>query len=80
MSYGYTRVTACSPACSYRAPVATYSAAASLLRWLLTHAYADSTYAYQNSFYSKTIKDWNNLPTDIIELDNFDLFATELLS
>jgi len=33
-----------------------------------------STCAHQNSFYHKTLRDWNNLPSDLIELNNIDLF------
>ena len=46
-------------------------------RFILPHS---STYAYQNSFYSKSIRDWNNLPSNIIDLNNIDLFTSELLN
>jgi len=29
-----------------------------------------STYAHQNSFYPKTLRNWNNLPSNMIELNN----------
>ena len=34
-----------------------------------------STYSYQQSFFSK---DWNNLPSSIIESNNIDFFSAEL--
>ena len=34
---------------------------------------------YQNSFFPKTIKDWNNLPVTIIESENIDIFTNHLL-
>ena len=37
-----------------------------------------STYAYQQSFFSRSIKDWNNLPSSIIESNNIDSFSAEL--
>jgi len=35
------------------------------------------TFAHQNRFYPKTIRDWNNLP---VELNNIQLFTSELLN
>ena len=35
------------------------------------------TYSYQQSFYPRSIKDWNNLPTYLIECDNFDSFQLD---
>ena len=37
-----------------------------------------STYSYQQSFFSRSIKDWNNLPSSIIESINIDSFSAEL--
>ena len=37
-----------------------------------------STYSYQQSFFSRSIKDWNNLPSSIIESNNIDSFSAEL--
>ena len=34
---------------------------------------------HQNSFYPKTLRDWNNLPSNMIESNNIDLF-TKLLN
>ena len=45
-------------------------------RFILPNSF---TNAHQNSFYPKTLRDWNNLPSNIIELNNIDLF-TELLN
>ena len=39
-----------------------------------------STTAYQNSYFSRTIKYWNMLPIDLIEVVNTDSFRTELQS
>ena len=33
------------------------------------------TYSYQQSFYPQSIKDWNNLPSYLIESNNFDSFS-----
>ena len=35
-----------------------------------------STTSYLNSYFSKTINDWNLLPTDIIEVEDTDTFRT----
>ena len=37
-----------------------------------------STYSYQQSFFSRSIKDGNNLPSSIIESNNTDSFSAEL--
>jgi len=37
------------------------------------------TAAYQQSFYSRTIKEWNHLPQEIIDQDNLNLFTDKLL-
>ena len=37
-----------------------------------------STYSYQQSFFSRSIKDWNNLPSSVIESNNIDSFSAEL--
>ena len=37
-----------------------------------------STHSYQQSFFSRSIKDWNNLPSSIIESNNIDSFPAEL--
>ena len=34
-----------------------------------------STYSHQKSFFSRSIKDWNNLPSTIIECNNIDSFS-----
>ena len=34
-----------------------------------------STYSHQQSFFSRSIKDWNNLPSSIIENNNIDSFS-----
>ena len=39
-----------------------------------------STTSYQQSFYSRSIKEWNELPVFIIEMTNYDEFATNLIS
>ena len=39
-----------------------------------------STVTYQQSFYSKTINEWNNLPTAIIDHDDLNLFTNNLLT
>ena len=36
------------------------------------------TSAYQTSFYPRTIKDWNQLPTHIIESNNLQSFLLQL--
>ena len=36
------------------------------------------TSAYQTSFYPRTIKDWNQLPTHIIESNNLQSFLSQL--
>ena len=36
------------------------------------------TNAYQTSFYPRTIKDWNQLPTHIIESNNLQSFLSQL--
>ena len=36
------------------------------------------TNAYQTSFYPRTIKDWNQLPTHIIECNNLQSFLSQL--
>ena len=36
------------------------------------------TYSYQQSFYPRSIKDWNNLPSYLIECDSFDSFSAGL--
>ena len=33
------------------------------------------TYSYQQSFYPRSIKDWNNLPSYLVEFNNFDSFS-----
>ena len=33
-----------------------------------------STYSYQQNFFSRSIKDWNNLPSSTIESINIDFF------
>ena len=38
-----------------------------------------ATVAYQQSFYTKTIKEWNHLPTEHIEQDNINSFTDTLL-
>ena len=37
-----------------------------------------ATSAYQRSFFPQTIKDWNLLPTYLIEINNNDLFHSKL--
>ena len=40
-----------------------------------------STTSYQQSFYSRSIKEWNELPVFIIEMtENYDEFTTNLIS
>ena len=39
-----------------------------------------NTSAYQHSFFSQSIKDWNYLPVSLIEINNHDLFLSELLN
>ena len=39
-----------------------------------------NTTAYQQSFFPRTIKDWNHLPTNVIEIQNFDTFQTQLFN
>ena len=39
-----------------------------------------STTAYQNSYFSRTINEWNILPTDTIEIADTDLFTARLQS
>ena len=39
-----------------------------------------STTAHQNSYFSRTISDWNKLPTHLIEVTDSDTFKTELQS
>ena len=39
-----------------------------------------STTAYQNSYFSRTINEWNVLPTDTIEIADTDLFTARLQS
>ena len=39
-----------------------------------------STTSYLNSYFSKTINDWNLLPTDLIEVEDTDTFKTRLQS
>ena len=36
--------------------------------------------AYQQSFFPRTIKDWNHLPTNIIEIQNFGTSQTQLFN
>ena len=36
--------------------------------------------AHQNSYFSRTISDWNKLPTHLIEVTDSDTFKTELQS
>ena len=36
------------------------------------------TSAYQQSFYPRTVKEWNSLPTSIIEITDNNLFCTTL--
>jgi len=38
-----------------------------------------ATAAYQQSYYSRTIKEWNHLPQEIIERGNLNLFTDKLL-
>ena len=37
-----------------------------------------STVTYQQSFYCKTINEWNHLPISTIEQDNLNLFTNQL--
>ena len=37
-----------------------------------------ATSAYQGSFFPQTIRDWNVLPTQLIEIENNDLFHSKL--
>ena len=37
-----------------------------------------NTAAYQYSYHPKTITDWNQLPTSVIEMNNNKTFQTEL--
>ena len=39
-----------------------------------------STTAHQNSYFPRTISDWNKLPTHLIEITDSDTFKTELQS
>ena len=39
-----------------------------------------ATTAYQNSYFSRTIKDWNTLPIHLIEIEDTDIFRTRLQS
>ena len=39
-----------------------------------------NTMAYQQSFFPRTIKDWNHLPINVIEIQNFDTFQTQLFN
>ena len=39
-----------------------------------------STTSYQQSLYSRSIKEWNELPVFIIEMTNYDEFTTNLIS
>ena len=39
-----------------------------------------NTTAYQQSFFPRTIKDWNHLPTNIIEIQNLGTFQTQLFN
>lgn len=48
-----------------------------LLHFIIPYS---STAAYQQSFYSKTIKEWNHLPTAIIEHSDMNLFTDKLLT
>ena len=47
------------------------------LHYILPHV---STTAHQNSYFSKTINDWNSLPVDLIEVADADIFRTGLQS
>ena len=47
------------------------------LHYILPHV---STTAHQNSYFSRTINDWNSLPVDIIEVAEADIFRTKLQS
>jgi len=38
-----------------------------------------ATIAYQHTFYLGTIKEWNHLPTEIIEQENLNSFTDKLL-
>ena len=46
----------------------------------ISYTYTSSTTAYQNNYFSRTINDWNILPTDTIEIADTDLFITRLQS
>ena len=39
-----------------------------------------ATSAYQGSFFPQTTKDWNVLPTYLIEINNNDLFHLKLIN
>ena len=38
-----------------------------------------ATVTYQQNFYARTIKEWNHLPTEIIEQGNINSFTDKLL-
>ena len=46
----------------------------------ITHPvmFCHASSSYQQSFYPRSIKDWNNLPSYLIECDNFDSFSAGL--
>ena len=39
-----------------------------------------STTSHQQSFYSRTIKEWNNLPTFILDISDYNQFSSTLQS
>ena len=47
------------------------------LHYILPHV---STTAHQNSYFSRTINDWNSLPVDLVEVADADIFRTGLQS
>ena len=46
----------------------------------LDSGHAVKSTAHQNSYFSKTINDWNSLPLDLIEVADGDIFRTGLQS
>ena len=46
------------------------------LHYILPHV---STTAHQDSYFSKTINDWNSLPVDLIEIADADIFRTTII-
>ena len=47
------------------------------LHYILPHV---STTAHQNSYFSRTINDWNSLPVNLVEVADADIFRTGLQS